>query len=130
MKVLILFYKNYKRKQIPVQTMCFKIAFCSIQAVVNLGVKYWFANSITLYPNEFSLFVSLPHTQVPKLPYLMFDVTGMLECWVTLTIPALFILFQIPLSSVLSPPCSLASLPEATGGVLRLTSCTGIILVN
>lgn len=37
MKVLILFYKNYKRKQIPVQTMCFKIAFCSLQAVVDVG---------------------------------------------------------------------------------------------
>lgn len=71
MKVLILFYKNYKRKQIPVQTMCFKIAFCSIQAVVNWGVKYWSANSITLYPNKFSLFVS-PHAHnTPKLPCLM-----------------------------------------------------------
>lgn len=63
MKVLILFYKNYKRKQIPVQTMCFKIALCSVQAVVNLGVKFWFANSIRLYPDEFSLFVSPTHTR-------------------------------------------------------------------
>eukprot|EP00069_Balaena_mysticetus_P001199 bmy_15163T0 len=37
MKVLILFYKNYNRKQISVQTMCFKIAFCSIRAVVDVG---------------------------------------------------------------------------------------------
>lgn len=86
MKVLILFYKA-TRENISVQTMCFKIAFCSIQTVVNLGAKYWFSNSITLCPSEFSLFVLPPHPQIT-----VFDVTGMLECWVSLTIFALFVL--------------------------------------
>lgn len=61
----------------------------------------------------------------------IFDVTGMLECWVTLTVSALFVLsLRVPLASVPSALCSLVSVPEAKGGVLHLTSCTDIILVN
>lgn len=61
----------------------------------------------------------------------MFDVTGMLECWVTLTVSALFVLsFRLLIAFVLSPLCSLVSLPEAKGGVVHLPSCTDIILVN
>lgn len=95
-------------------------------AVVNLGVKYCFVDSITLYPNEFSLFVFPPHPEMT-----IFDVTGMLECWLTLTVSALFVLsFRVSLASVLSVLHSLVSVPEAEGSVLHLTSCTDIILVN
>lgn len=61
----------------------------------------------------------------------IFDVSGMLECWVTLTVSALFVLsFRVSLACVLRALCSLVSVPEGEGGVLHLTSCTGIILVN
>lgn len=110
--------------------MCFKIALCSVQAVVNLGGKVLVCKLHQIVPKWIFL-VCLSHAHALKLPYLVFDVTGMLERWVTLTISTLSVLsFQVLLASVLSPLCSPVSLLEAKGGVLHLTSCTDIILVN
>ena len=65
MKVLILFYKNYKRKYLYKPCVLNSILFYT--SCCWCEVKYWFADSIPLYPNEFSL--SSPNT--PKWSYLM-----------------------------------------------------------